>query len=230
MVGVEEKPATARDSLHQLRGYLSERAWLLNARLPPERELSRLLGVSRADLRKALAVLESEGQVWRHVGRGTFIGARPVHNLHDVAYLGELANPAQVIEARLAVEPQLARLAALHGVRSDFDQIRTFSRRCREAKEWRVYEAWDNNLHQAIATATHNKLLINLFDTLNAVRRSTVWGQLRSTTLPPADHESFDEHDDIHLAIANRDADRAAEAMRIHLRSVRDRLLAPQNG
>jgi DNA-binding FadR family transcriptional regulator len=216
-------------TLGRLRRYLSARELSLNMRLPPERELSRLLGVSRTDLRKALSVLESEGQIWRHVGRGTFIGARPVHNLHDVAYLGELAKPAQVMEARLAVEPQLARLAALHGAKSDFLQIEAFSRRCRQAQEWRVYEAWDNNFHQAIAAATHNKLLINLFDTLNAVRRATVWGQLRSTRLPPADHGSFEEHDAIHAAIARRDAEGAAACMRLHLRSVRDRLLPPRD-
>jgi DNA-binding FadR family transcriptional regulator len=226
---MDELNATEPGTLRRLRGYLSERELTLNTRLPPERELSRFLGVSRADRRTALSVLESVGQVWRHVGRATFIGARPIHNLHDVAYLGELASPAQVMEARLAVEPQLARLAALHGVRSDFSQIETFSRRCRQAQEWRVYEAWDNNFHQAIATATHNTLLINLFDTLNAVRRSTVWGQLRSTRLPPADHRSFDEHDEIHAAIARRDAEGAGDRMRVHLRSVRDRLLSPEN-
>ena len=49
-------------------------------------------------------------------GAGTFIGARPVLNLADVAYLGELASPAQVIVARLAIEPELARLAAVHAI------------------------------------------------------------------------------------------------------------------
>jgi len=39
-----------------------------------------------------------------------------------------------------------------------------------------------HTFHQAIAAATYNKLLISLFDTLNIVRRSTVWGQLRSTS------------------------------------------------
>ena len=53
------------------------------------------------------------------------------------------------------------------------------------------HEGWDNNFHHAVAKATQNKLLIYLFETLNVVRRSTVWGQLRSTQLPDSDHESF---------------------------------------
>ncbi len=215
--------------LVSLRGYLSRQDISLNSRLPPERELCRELGTTRTALRKALAVLESEGQIWRHVGRGTFVGARPVLNLGDVEYLSGRTSPAQVMESRLAIEPQLARLAALHGTKADFAEMRLCNRRCRSAREWRVYEAWDNKFHRAVAAATHNTLLVSLFDTLNTVRRSTVWGQLRSTKLPPADHASFHEHDALYGAIAGRDPDLAAQNMRIHLRTVRDRVLSSLN-
>ena len=216
-------------TLAQLRQYLSEQELPLNSRLPPERDLCSALGVTRARLRKALAVLEAEGRIWRHVGRGTFIGMRPVLNLSDVEYLTGETSPAAVMEARLAIEPQLARLAALHATNGDFAQMRVCIRNSKAAREWRGYEAWDNELHRAIAAATHNKLLITLFDTLNTVRRSTVWGQLRSTSLPPRDHHSFAEHDRLYDAIVARDADLAADCMRRHLRSVRDRVLASLN-
>jgi len=174
--------------------------------------------------------LESDGRIWRHVGRGTFIGARPVLNLADVAYLGELASPAQVITARLAIEPELARLASVYGTRTDFDELQTCAARCRSAPDWRGYEAWDNNFHHAIARATHNKLLVYLFDTLNVVRRSTVWGQVRVSVAPPRDHGSFDEHDAIFTAIAARDATLATALMRDHLAAVRGRVLPAQPG
>ena len=216
-------------ALVSLRGYLSRQDISLNSRLPPERQLCRELGTSRTALRKALAVLEAEGQIWRHVGRGTFVGPRPVLNLGDIEYLSGQTSPAQVMESRLAIEPQLARLAALHGTKADFAEMRLCNRRCRSAREWRVYEAWDNKFHRAVAAATHNTVLVSLFDTLNSVRRSTVWGQLRSTILPPADHASFHEHDALYDAIAGRDPDLAAECMRIHLRTVRDRVLSSLN-
>ena len=226
MVGTMNNEPTA---LVSLRGYLFKQDISLNSRLPPERTLCKELGTTRTELRKALAVLEAEGQIWRHVGRGTFIGARPVLNLSDVEYLSGRTTPAQMMESRLAIEPQLARLAALHGTQADFAEMRLCNRRCRAAREWRVYEAWDNKFHRAVAAATHNTLLVSLFDTLNTVRRSTVWGQLRSTTLPPADHASFREHDALYEAVAGRDPDLAAEHMRIHLRSVRDRVLSSLN-
>ncbi|XWN29365.1 MAG: FCD domain-containing protein [Devosia sp.] len=216
------EPAT----LTRLRQFVREADNGFNTRLPPERQLCQRLDTTRSELRKALAVMEAEGRVWRHVGRGTFIGARPVLDLEDVAFLGELASPAQVMEARLAIEPPLARLAAMHGVKSDFERIEAQCRRCREAREWRAYEAADDALHNAIAVATHNKLLVNLFDRLNTVRRATVWGQLRSSRLPPRTHVSFAQHEDIASALWTRDADGAENAMRVHLVSVRDRVLA----
>lgn len=213
-------------TLAALKKILSEQKPALNERLPAERQLCVQLGLSRGKLRKALASLEAEGLIWRHVGRGTFIGPRPVINLTDVNYLTNQTSPTEMMEARMAVEPQLARLASLHGTVSNFAEIHRCNRRCRAARDWRVYEAWDNNFHQAIASATHNKLLTSLFDTLNIVRRSTVWGQLRPTKLPPANHRSLDEHDAIYEAIAGRNPDLAAECMKIHLGTVRNRVLS----
>lgn len=213
-------------ALTALRSFLAEEGPTLNERLPAERDLCRTLGLSRSRLRKGLAVLEAEGQIWRHVGRGTFVGPRPIPNLSDVELLTSLTSPTAVMEARMAVEPQLARLASLHGTEADFAEMRQCNRRCRAAKSWRLYEAWDHNFHQAIAASTQNKLLISLFDTLNVVRRTVVWGQLRTSELPPPNHASFEEHDAVYEAIAGRNPDLAAECMRTHLKTVRDRILS----
>jgi GntR family transcriptional regulator, uxu operon transcriptional repressor len=222
---LESEQTGAADLQQRLRRHISDSGYAHNDRLPPERALSALFGVTRAELRRALAVLEADGLIWRHVGRGTFVGARPVHNLDDVALLGQLAKPAHVLDARVSIEPELARLAALHAIRTDVEAIRTCAERCRSAGDWRTYEAWDNNFHHAVARATHNKLLIYLFDTLNVVRRSTVWSQPRTTAAPPPGHQSFDEHDAVAAAIEAHDPAAAAARMRDHLRSVRDRIL-----
>jgi DNA-binding FadR family transcriptional regulator len=211
--------------VEQIKHFIDEQRLGHNQKLPPERQFCRLLGVSRVELRKALAAMEADGLIWRHVGRGTFIGSRPVHNLDDLDFLRQLANPAQMMDARLAIEPALAALAARDGTPSNFDEIRECNCRCRAAEEWRSYEAWDNKFHHAIAKATHNKVLLYLFDTFNVVRRSVVWGQVRTTKRPAPDHFSFDQHDAILAAIEARDATEAAAQMRAHLRTVRERVL-----
>jgi len=213
-------------TLLKLRQYLAELELPLNGRLPPERELGERFGVSRNKVRKAMDVLEDEGRVWRHVGRGTFAGARPVLNLEHVAYLNSITSPARIIEARLSLEPQLARLAALNSLPTDIADMQACNRRCRKARDWRVYEAWDNKFHHAVAGGTHNKVLIVLFETLNAVRRAPSWKKITLGNQPTSDHPSFTEHDLIARAIAARDPDAAEAHMRTHLMSIRNRMEA----
>jgi DNA-binding FadR family transcriptional regulator len=213
-------------ALTQLRAWLSQRELPPSTRLPPERELSELLGVSRGELRKALATLESRGELWRHVGKGTFVGARPVSEIFSVPEMARQTNPSEVMRARLVVEPELAREAALHATADDINALRLCASGARSAETWRQYESWDNRLHRAVAEAAHNALLLALFDTLNAVRRTVVWGRLRNETpTPPADHHSFAEHEAIVAAIEERNLSAAASRMRLHLLKVQALLL-----
>lgn len=213
------------DLAQGLRDMIETAGYRHNDRLPPERALCEALGTTRNKLRGALAELEAEGRIWRHVGRGTFVGARPVLNLKDVTYLRDQIKPAQVVAVRFTIEPELSRLAARHARASDREQMRLCAERCRAAEDWRAYEAWDNNLHHAIARATGNQLFLYFFETLNAVRRSIVWGQPRATRKPARDYSSFTEHDVIVAAISAGDGDRAARAMIDHLESVYSRVL-----
>ena len=215
-------------ALIQMRAFLAQNDHPPTGRLPPERSLCEKLGVTRTALRKALARLELEGQIWRHVGRGTFIGKRPLETSNDIPYITRRTNPAEVMEARLLIEPELARLAALNATSADIAEMEHCIRKSQSARDWRVYETWDNKLHRTIAQATHNTILLSLFDHLNTVRRAVVWGRLRVTKLTPdLHHHSFAEHDAIVEAIAERDVPLAGTCMRQHLTTVRRKLLDP---
>ncbi|MEO1222826.1 MAG: FCD domain-containing protein [Pseudomonadota bacterium] len=217
--------ADSNAALVQLRAWLVRRDLPANTRLPAERVLSEELGVSRGELRKALAELEQEGQLWRHVGKGTFTGVREVEG-PSLKELERQTNPAEVMRARLLIEPMLAREAALNATSTDVEAFHRCLIRTREAATWRQYEAADNELHRCIAKASQNRLLLGLFDVLNSVRRAVVWGRLRAHEgRPPADHHSFAEHERIVQAIAERDLEAAGRLMHGHLRSVESRLI-----
>ena len=201
-----------------------------DGRLPPERDLAVALGVTRTELRKALGALEAEGQIWRHVGKGTFMGNRPIDSLSDIAALAKRTNPAELMRARLIIEPEIARAAALTATPMHLAELRMCQSQNAEAATWRQYESWDTRLHRTIAEATQNTPLLGLFDMLNALRRAVTWGRLRSNPVKPEpDHHSFTEHEAIIAAIENRDMNGAAAAMRIHLQSVERNLLARQS-
>lgn len=223
---MSDRTNTDIDALTQLRAYLAQSDLPVDSRLPTERALAQKLGVTRAELRKALAVLEAENQIWRHVGKGTFIGSRPIDTLADVAAITRRTNPGDVMRTRLLLEPEVARKAALNATSDQIAEMKLCLQRTRAAQTWRQYEAWDNRLHRVIAEATQNALLLALLDTLNAVRRAVAWGRLRVEKVKPAPtHHSFEEHEAIVAAIAERDLDRAAAAMRRHLESVERNLL-----
>lgn len=219
--------SSTESALTQLKAWLAQRDLPADGRLPPERELCELLGVSRGALRKALALLERDGELWRQVGKGTFVGARPVDKFLSVAAIAEGSSPFEVMQARLLIEPMLAAEAAVHASAAHLDEMQRCTRLQREATTWRQYENADNRLHRTVAEAAGNSVLTALFDQLNAVRRAIVWGRLRQKPdHPPADHHSFAQHDAIVRVISERDPERAYRAMHEHLSMVRDNLLS----
>lgn len=228
MTKEDATPDRAQATLVQLRAWLTRHDLHPGARLPAERELSEILGVSRSDLRRALGTLEAEGQLWRHVGKGTFVGARRL----EVMSLGEIdrmTNPAEVMRTRLLIEPMIAHEAALHATAMHVERLKACAQRARLETTWRRYETADNEIHRLVAEAADNRLLLALFDALNAVRRAVVWGVLRSSERrPPVDHPSFEQHDRIIAAIERRDQEAARQGMYLHLRSVERNLIEPR--
>ena len=205
-----------------LQGYLANAPLPPDGRLPPERDLAEALGVSRPALRKALAVLEGEGQLWRHVGKGTFLGPRPLAAIGDVAQMAAQAGPEAVMRARLVLEPALAAQAARQATGAQREDLRRLLRAARApCLSWRGFEGQDATLHRAIAVAAGNPVLLHLFDEVSAIRRAVTWARPRARPEgPPPDHHSFAEHERIVAAILARDAAAAAAAMRAHLTTV----------
>jgi DNA-binding FadR family transcriptional regulator len=237
-------PSPARDSLDdqpgvaftlaRLRQLIESQMQRLRRQLPPERQLSESLGVGRNTIRKALAVLESDGTVVRHVGRGTFIrsdaGSAPPH-LQALALGGGLAvdgsvglSPQELMEVRYALEPAIAELAALAARRPDLEQMLECMRRREEASQLDDYEHWDYALHTSIATATHNTLLIEMLGLINRMRRSAQWRKFRGTSIKAQKRQvSNTQHSEIVHAICRADPEAAFAAMRTHLNFVSGR-------
>lgn len=207
-----------------LQAYLAQAQLPADGRLPPERELAEALAVPRGELRKALAAMEAEGQLWRHVGKGTFLGARPIARIDDVAAIAARSGLAELREARLELEPRLARLAAER--RADVAPMRAAMEASRRTGlSWRGFEGQDARLHRAIAEAAGNLLLLHLFDQLAAIRRVLTWGRARPRPDgPPPDHHSFAEHEAIVAAIAAGQGAAAERAMAAHIGEVHRRV------
>ncbi len=216
--------------------YLRVRSYLLDAikgeklptsRLPTERRLAEQFEVGRAIARRALSELETEGLVYRHVGRGTFVGSRTEDPQTSARSTGEYG-PAEYIEARLRFEPELAWMIVVNATAADFEALQEILKRCEKADTGPKFERCDANFHQALAKATHNSVAIDMYRVIDAIRRRehSNWTRIYASDQTAEQRKLFmKEHSAIFDALAARDARAAREAWSYHIRNTRRRML-----
>lgn len=222
------------DGYARLREHLisaiNEQAFAPGDRLPTERQLAEEFGVGRSVTRRALAELEADGLITRHVGRGTFVradGRNGSHEAVNVETTKALISPADYIETRLRFEPELAWMVATNGTSADFAHMRECLDKAEAAKDPDEFEAWDATFHQIVAAATHNTLAISMYAMIHAVRHEhALWGTLKQRGQTPEHRMIYQrEHREIVDALQQRDAERARAIMSQHIRNTRRRLL-----
>jgi GntR family transcriptional repressor for pyruvate dehydrogenase complex len=218
-------------ALGRLREVVRARERSGETRLPTERELAASLGLGRRALRRALEVLEAEGRIWRRQGKGTFVGAAPGEPGEMARALTGQTNFYEVMEARLRVEPQLAFLAALKASDAEVARMRQLCTRVAESSDSDGRELWDGALHRQIARSTGNRLLLALFDVIDQIRQNDSWTALRERARRHGGHQQYlAHHTAIVDAIAARDPGAAEQAMRRHIMTLQQNLLAAAEG
>lgn len=202
--------------------------WRAGDRLPTERELSESHGVSRTTVRKALLDLKQQGLIEQTVGSGTFVAE------HVRARLGQRVqqdssqhtSPAELMEARLAMEPAIIEMAIRNANQADLQRMDACCVNAENAETLEAFEHWDAELHQAIADAAHNSFVGNVFNLMKTVRAQGDWGQLKKKSVTPERRLAYQaEHRAIVDALRDRDAARARELTLAHLLHVRQNLL-----
>jgi len=217
---------SAETALARLRADLAAQGYGPQDRLEPERLLAARLGCSRETLRAALATLEREGLVWRHVGQGTFMGPRPAQEPLRAEILFELASAADLLSARLLIEPPIAAAAALAAGPGERVALRRLAAESGAAANFPAYERADAAFHEAIARATGNPLLIAVLDLLSAARGRARWQREHAATCRRIrEREYATQGGRMHAAIVDAieagDSQRAHRAMHDHLHTVR---------
>lgn len=204
---------------------LSERAYqelkhrILTLQLRPgaflnELALSELLGIGRMPVHQAVHRLQSEGLVEVIPRKGLVI--RP-DSLKDMLSL---------LEARLAMEPNITALAA---ERATKEQVAALKKLVMESKkivsqsERLSFMKLDRAFHGLIADAAGNKILADAQRPLHE-RSELIWHLrvMKEDGLVVNQHE----HMNIFSAIAEHDANAARKAMEEHLHSLHNRILA----
>lgn len=188
-------------------------------RLPPERELARVLGVSRPTLRTGIRSLIATGVLVARRGAGAFVAAGqpsfygglvlPVALPSDLQTDGELfeacralAPCAAAFAARRATGEQMAAMAEeIAGMYASLDHPER-------------YLAHEIRFYRAVASACGNRVLEVLLHVLATSRHEVL---IRAAGRASSLKRAADEHREIYHAIRGRNADAAREAMLYYL-------------
>ncbi len=193
--------------------------------LPSEKDMVAQLGVSRATVREALRLLEAQGIVETRPGRGG--GARicrptPASLTRSLALLLQFdrTSLADLLEARRAIEPLCARLAAVRAGARDLavldDAIQDMRKHVDDSDLYLMAQA---RFHLQIAQASRNDVL-RLFATS---LRELVFEQIRQVPFTPEDRRAGIEASVTILeAISRHDPDAAYRRTERHLVAVEE--------
>lgn len=165
-VGLISVPKSCDVLAERLRGQILLGRYAPGDPLPTERDLAVETGLSRGSIREALRILEAQGLVRTRTGRhGGSIVCRPTDDQlgsHIDLYAKARGVSVQALaEARLAIEPMVAYLAAQRRTDADLAELHRLVGRLEKLTGGRPGRFLEENLawHHALAVASHNDLL-----------------------------------------------------------------------
>jgi GntR family transcriptional repressor for pyruvate dehydrogenase complex len=216
----EKNGTTAEEVVTRLRDMIHGGELHSGDRLPPERDLAKLLGVSRPTLRAGIRSLSTVGILQSRQGAGTFVAEAEESPTLDSSPLRMLSalhgfTSDEMFEARLALEMSIAGLAAERATSEQMtlmaEEVAGMFASLDEPEQYLVH---DMQFHQTIAAASNNRILTAL---MNMV--ATILFDTRSKTVKRAKDlkQSAEQHRNIYRAMRERDPEAARGAMHDHL-------------
>ena len=192
--------------------------------LPPERELAEQFGVSRTAVREAVKALREKGLVEAYHGRGTFITDGTSYSMRQsldrMLKVGQGEGSGFLAEVREILEPEIAAMAA---TRSDAEDLASMREQVgimdQARKDPDAFIEADLDFHLALAEAAANPIILSLIDSIVGLLREQRMGIFQVEGGP--DRGQY-HHKRILEAIVHKDPVGAREAMKAHLRQVRE--------
>jgi len=216
-----------RQIADQIRKLIGSGEFPAGARLPPERDLARQLGVSRPSVREALIALEVEGLVEVRIGSGIYVLGPSVRAEDEDAAGGgpgagtvdAAAGPFELMRARYTIESECAALAAKSAKKAQIAALEeALEMMEREFAQETQPIAGDRLFHLRIAEATGNGALVAVVKMLWEERLGPLYQRLEHHyDTPGLWIAAMAEHRAVLKAIALHDAAGARVAMQRHL-------------
>ena len=197
-------------------------------RLPPERQLSELLEVSRPSLREALHILQAQGIVQIRHGQGTFVQEPAVAQELRASVLTKTHGLNELFDAREVLEVPASKWAAEKATKEDIRLLRATLNQIEvitaiEPIDYDQLQALDARFHLTIVGIAGNRFINQTLNVLQDVMRMSMETTLR---LPGRSEISRNEHNQILAAIESGDGELASELTFQHISGARKTALA----
>ena len=193
-------------------------------KLPAERELAEMFGVSRSSIRDAIRSLELVGLVEPRQGAGTVVREVSAESLvNPLTTVLARQQISELLDFRKMLEPPLAARAATHASVEEVAEMEEILRRQDEKlrrSELAIEE--DSEFHYSVAMASENSVVLKVLDVLMDLLRQT---RERSLQVEGRPQKSLSGHRRILAAIKRHDALAAEAAMRRHIEDVEEIIL-----
>lgn len=200
-------------------------------RLPSEREMARLLGVSRPALREAVKTLEAHGRLVVRHGQGVFVGPGNVGPGSNDAMRSRLASLevslAELFAMRSVLEEPAAAWAAAAATQEQLEGLEEALRAEEEARQPPIDFArlgqLDAAFHLRIVQMANNRFLSQ---TLGILHEMLDAGMETTLTVPGRVERSRQDHRALFEAVRAREPERARQAAAAHIQGAREAAMA----
>ena len=202
--------------------------YTFSERLPSERYLAAHFGASRGTVREALRRLEEMNMVSRQVGSGTFV---TYGDISDQNIIAEATSPLELIDARLGIETQMARLAVANATLVDIDRLeQSLDKVEKVTNEASAFTMADMEFHLSVAECTRNRLIVWLYQLVNETRGHAQWSAMKDKILTPQRIAEYNSHHrELFISISSRNLARAVQTIELHLGRARTDLVGAGN-
>lgn len=207
------RTSAAADAARSIQQMIVDGRLAPGQRLPAERELSELLGISRPTLRETIRSLVGLNILESRHGAGTFVAALDTATLLEPMQFVMALNErtlGELFEARLLLEPALAALAAERATPAQAAAMRAAIGGADQVEA-------DVALHRLVADAAGNALLAAMLESLSTLGRSS---RAITAVRPGVRRRTAEDHEAIVAAVERRDPDAARAAMAAHLERI----------
>lgn len=200
-------------------------------KLPAERTLAEMLGVSRTSIREALKMLAASGMVEIKHGQGVFITEQksPGNLLLDFFGQNLIDNKTleDLFELRKLIETQNAIWACQRGSDEDIEDLanlveKTIKMVHENEQDLVILAKQDSEFHTKLAEASGNKIIVRVMhDLLDLLDES----RCHALSIPSRPLKSLLEHQEIVKALKIRDVELVRKKMLLHLTNVEEEML-----